>query len=353
MQMWNTCDAVGMLVLLNGIRVGDFFSTLDAKYLNDLQEFLHRDLPHLVLIAVLAWVLIRGVRLLTNRMVRLAGARAADAARMSQVKTLASVIRATAAAAIVFLAILQVMPLLGFNLGPLLTSAGVAGVAIGLAAQTIVKDCLNGFLILIENQFNVGDIVRIAGQAGTVESLSLRKTMLRGFDGVLYVIPNSQITIAANVLRDFSVQTLTVSVDYAAEPDRVLALLKEVSLGVRRDPAYAAVFLEDPQILGVDGIKGSQVNYLLQLKTLANQQWGPLRELQRRLRVEMEKNGILPGDPLRVYTAPRKGDGSGRPEAALPVGHAAQALTVASGGTAADATAAKSTDVNPFTGEGL
>ena len=113
----------------------------------------------------------------------------------------------------------------------LLASAGIAGVAIGLAAQNIVKDMLNGTLILIEDQFNVGDVVTLAGLTGTVEAMTLRKTTVRGGDGTLYVIPNSQITTVANQSVDFSVATINVSVDFSANPDKVLEILQSYCNG--------------------------------------------------------------------------------------------------------------------------
>lgn len=318
----------------------DFFSRLGAKYVDGLQGFLYKDMPHLVLIILCAWALIWAVSLATNHIVHVAERHASGAAHVSQVRTLSSVVRATGIAIIAFLAVLQVVPLFGFNLGPLLTSAGVAGVAIGLAAQTIVKDCLNGMLILVEAQYNVGDIVTIAGLSGTVENMSLRKTMLRGFDGVLYVIPNSQITIVANKVRDFSVATINVSVDFSADPDKVLALLMNVAMSVRNDPAYKDLYLADPSLLGVDAIKGSQVIYMLQIRTKANQQWAPMRETQRRIRIALAENKILPGDPLRVY--------KGTP--AIAGAHAALA---AESVDESDPTAAKANEINPFSGEGL
>jgi len=250
------------------------------------------------------------------------------------------VLRATGIAVVGFLAALQILrDVFNLNLAPLLTSASIAGVAIGLAAQTIVKDCLNGTLILIEDQFNVGDVVRLAGLNGTVESMSLRKTMLRDGDGTLYTIPNSQITNVANLSRDYSLATINVSVDFSAEPDKVISVLKDAAMSVRNDPTFSSVYLADPTLLGVDSIKGSQIIYPIQIKTLANQQWAALRETQRTIRIALEEHSILPGDPLRVFnlgegSIPATG-GSPGPPAATP-----------------DPTAARPRETNPFTGEG-
>jgi moderate conductance mechanosensitive channel len=316
-----------------------FLQQLDAKWLADLQEFLHAILPKIVVIVVGSWLLMRLITLVTRRMVRIAEHRASG--NLGQVRTLASVTRATGIGVIGFVALLEILPLLGFQLAPLLASAGVAGVALGLAAQTIVKDCLNGILVLVEDQYKVGDVVRLAGLSGTVETMSLRKTQVRDSDGTLYIIPNSQITTVANLTRDFSVATINVSVDFSADPDQVLALLKDVAMSVRNDPAYKDVFLADPVLLGVDSIRGSQIIYPVQLRTKANQQWAAMRETQRRIRIALEEHHMLPGDPLRVYNT-----GSPETSATPPEGPAPAVKQP-------DPTAAKPNQINPFTGEGM
>jgi small conductance mechanosensitive channel len=327
-----------MLTPLSLFTSDGHLAKLDAEFFDGLQDFLYRVLPKVIVTAIVAWILTRVLKAITKRVVRLAERHTADSARIAQIRTLASVIRATGIGIIGFLAALEVLPMFGFKLEPLLASAGIAGVAIGLAAQTIVKDCLNGILILVEDQYNVGDKVRLAGLTGIVESLSLRKTLVRDGDGTLYIIPNSQITTVANLTRDYSVATINVSVDFSADPDKVMALLKEVAMSVRNDPEYKDIFLADPNLLGVDTIKGSQVIYPVQLKTKADKQWAAMRETQRRIRIALAENGMLPGDPLRVY-------GTGALNF-LPPGQEAGAKTT-------DPTAAKANEINPFTGEGL
>jgi moderate conductance mechanosensitive channel len=316
----------------------EFFRQLNEKWLADLQDFLHTALPKILITLIVAWIFMRILKLVTDRVVRMAQKRPGSGG--AQVRTLASVTRATGIGIIGFLAALEILPLLGFKLEPLLASAGVVGVALGLAAQTIVKDCLNGILILVEDQYNVGDVVRIAGLSGTVETMSLRKTQVRDGDGTLYIIPNSQITTVANVTRDFSIATINVSVDFSANPDEVMTLLKDVAMSVRSDPAYKSVFLDDPTLLGVDSIRGSQVIYPVQLKTKANQQWGPMREFQRRVRIALADHQMLPGDPMRVYSADPLNSGAPRAEAEPEPKRP-------------DPTAAKPNEVNPFTGEGM
>jgi small-conductance mechanosensitive channel len=315
-----------------------FLRGLNQEWLSDVQEFLHTGLPKLLFIGLTFWVLILVVNFITSRVIKIAEHRdKLGTASGAQVRTLASVIRATGIGIVGFLAFLQIMEnVLHFNLGPLLASAGVAGVAIGLAAQTIVKDVLNGILILVEDQYNVGDVVTLAGMTGTVDTMTLRKTTLRGFDGTLYIIPNSQITNVANQSRDFSVSTLNVSVDFSANPDQVIPLLKTIALEVRNEPAFKDVFVADPQVFGVDSIKGTEVIYPIQIRTLPRKQFEAMREMQRRIRLALEEHNLLPGSPYRVLS------GTGQAGTAAREGEAVKA---------ADPTTAKPNETNPFAGE--
>jgi small conductance mechanosensitive channel len=312
-----------------------FLRGLNQEWLSDVQEFLHTGLPKLLFIGLYVWILILAVNFTTGRVIKIAENRdKMGTARGAQVRTLATVIRATGIGIVAFLAFLQIMEnVLHFNLSPLLASAGVAGVAVGLAAQTIVKDVLNGILILVEDQYNVGDVVTLAGMTGTVDSMTLRKTTVRGFDGTLYIIPNSQITNVANQSRDFSVSTLNVSVDFSANPDQVIPLLKKIALEVRNEPAFKDVFVSDPQVFGVDSIKGTEVIYPIQIRTLPRKQFEAMREMQRRIRLALEEHNLLPGSPYRVLSGP---------------GHAREAAETAK---APDPTTAKPNETNPFTGE--
>ena len=278
-----------------------FFIGLDTEWLTDLREFLRRALPKILIVLFGAWLLARSLRVITRRIVKTTERRSSDPLRLAQVRTLTSVIRGVIIGVVGFLAGLEILPLLGFNLQPLLASAGVAGLALGFAAQTILKDWLNGIFILMEGQYNIGDVVVLAGVRGTVEVMTLRETTLRDLDGTLYIIPNSQITTVANVTRDYSLVSINVAVDFSADPDKVVALLKEVTMSVRTDPAFSDVFLADPLLLGVDSIRGSQVIYLVRIRTKPNQQWDALRETQRRVRIALAENNMLPGDPLRVF----------------------------------------------------
>jgi small conductance mechanosensitive channel len=284
------------------------FESMWQNFLDGAQDFLVNDLKELIKILIVAWIAFWLLKLITDRMKRAAERHTSGGlARTSQIRTLASVLRATGYGIIGFFAVVSILrAVFDFNPTPLLASAGVAGVAIGLAAQTIVKDMINGMLVLVEDQYNVGDWVTIAGTSGTVESMSLRKTSVRGGDGTLYLIPNSQITIVGNQSRDYSTTTLNISVDFSADPDKVMALLRKVVSEVQQEPAYKSVFLEDPKVLGVDQIKGPEVIYLINVKTQARKQYDAIREMQKRIRLALEENNMLPGSPFRIGGAAGK-----------------------------------------------
>ena len=322
---------------------GRFLGRVLDEWINDAQEFVHRRLPHLIVMLIIAFVLSRLLKLITARTVRVAEAHSNSQARVNQVRTLSGIVQATGMAIILAFLALQVLDSIGIDLGPLLASAGIAGVALGLAAQSIVKDVLNGTLILVEDQFNVGNVVTVAGLSGTVESMTLRRTSVRGGDGTLYVIPNSLITTVANQSADFSAATVAVSVDFSADPSKVMDILTKTATDVQNDPQFKTLFLADPQILGVDSMKGSQLIFPVVFKTKAQQQYGPIREFQRRIRIALEQNHMLPGDPNRVFQS--FGDAS---QGTAPVQHPEPEAPAHP-----DPTTLKPKEVNPFTGENL
>ncbi len=282
---------------------GRFLGKVLDGWVGDAEEFVHLKLPHLVMVALIGFILSRLLRLITTRMIHIAEQHGPAETRISQVKTLAGVIRTTGLAVIGGIVSLQFLAAVGVNLAPLLASAGVAGVAIGLAAQNIVRDVLNGMLILIEDQFNVGDSVRLAGLAGTVEAMTLRRTTVRDVDGTVYVIPNSQITTVANLSVGYSVATVNVSVDFSANPDEVIALLKRIAAEVRSSEEFSPLFVADPRVLGVDAVRGSELIFQVVFKTLPTKQYAPVREFRRRVRLALEEHGMLPGDPNRIFTS--------------------------------------------------
>jgi small conductance mechanosensitive channel len=268
----------------------------------DTVSFLRHDIPKIVgvlIICIILLVLIRGLR---NRLIHHSQRPDLPSGlRAQQLRTLAGVIYSIGVFLVLFYAAMSILPILGLNIGPLLASAGVAGFAIGFGAQTLVKDFINGFFILIENTFDVGDVVRTAGVQGTVESLTLRRTMLRDADGTVHMIPNSQMTIISNLTRDWTQLTMHVAVDYKENSDRVVSLLKEIAASLRNDPQYAEDIVSEPEVPGIDRVTGDTVDYLLLFKTRPGRQYGISRELRRRIKECFERQGIQPASSNKFY----------------------------------------------------
>jgi moderate conductance mechanosensitive channel len=267
----------------------------------DTMTFLHHDVPKLVFIALSALVLIQLLRVITRRVAHLQEKKLPPGLRVQKVRTLASVINSVGVFVILFWALLQALPLFGFNLGPLLASAGVAGLAIGFGAQTLVHDFINGFFILFENQYDLGDNVRIAGVKGTVEEMTLRHTILRDDDGTVHIVPNSEIKIVSNTTRDWSQLTLRVVVAYSEPSDRIVKLLQEIGDELRHDPAYADDIVSDIEVPGIDRVGNGEAEYLMLVKTRPNKQYAVSRELRRRIKESFHKNNIQTAGPGRVY----------------------------------------------------
>jgi len=288
---------------------------LERNWHNFVIQFVANDLPRLVVVLVIAFTLQRIIAIFVNRLRRRADKQVGNSQRAAQLRTVAAIVRATSYGLIGFIVLLHILSLFNINLTPLLASAGVVGVGIGLGAQSIFKDMINGIFILVEDQYNVGEVVTIAGLKGTVEDLTLRLTRLRDGDGTLYVIPNSQIASVANFSRDYSVASLPVSVDASANPDRVMALLRKVAAEVRHDSAFKQVIIADPDILGVDKINGREVIYPVNLRVRANQRDPVLRELRRRIILAFEKEGIPLGVSSNMLIMQQKADPTAPPAA--------------------------------------
>jgi len=276
-------------------------ASLLRDWREDTMNFLRHDAPKIVLVVLAAYVLTRILRTIARKTADLHIRKLPPGVRVQQVRTVASVVTSISVFMVFFVAALEVLSLLGLNLGPMLASAGIAGLAIGFGAQTLVHDFINGFFILLENQYDIGDTVRIAGVRGTVERMSLRQTVLRDEDGTVHIVPNSAIQIVSNATRDWSQLALRVIVAYSEPSDKVVKLLKEVGEEVRRDPGYAEDIVSDIDVPGIDRIGNGEAEYLMLIKTRPNKQYPVSRELRRRIKDCFEKNNVQAAGPGRVY----------------------------------------------------
>ena len=271
---------------------------------DDALDFLRHQAPKILAVLIIAFILSRLLKIVSRHLGELSNRQdLPSSVRSQQLRTLSSVTYSVGLSAIIFIAGMQILGLLGINMGPLLASAGIAGLAIGFGAQTLVKDFINGFFILAENQYDIGDTVKVAGVQGVVENLTLRRTVLRDADGTVHTIPSSEIKIVSNLTRNWTQVSLPISVAYAADSDRVIGLLKQVGTDIAHDPNFADMIIASPEVPGINRISGSAVDYLMLVKTKPGMQDAVRRELHRRTKACLQKNQIDTSDPGRLIVA--------------------------------------------------
>ena len=269
---------------------------------DDAFDFVRHQVPRIVAVAIIAFILTRLLKLVSRHLGELSNRQnLPSSVRSQQLRTLSSVIYSVGVIVIIFIAAMQILPLLGINMGPLLASAGIAGLAIGFGSQALVKDFINGFFILAENQYDIGDTVRIAGVQGVVETMTLRRTVLRDADGTVHTVPSSEIKVVSNLTRDWTQINLHVSVAYGADSERVIGLLKQVGEEIASDANFSDMIVARPEVAGIEKVSGNEVDYLMLVKTKPGAQYAVRRELRRRIKSCFEKNQIEPGDPSRVF----------------------------------------------------
>jgi small-conductance mechanosensitive channel len=204
---------------------------------------------------------------------------------------------------IVVIAALMVLGKLGLDIGPAVAGLGVIGIAVGFGAQTLVRDYLNGALILVENQFGKGDVVRLAGVAGTVEDFNLRRTTLRDIDGVVHTIPNGEIKVASNLTRVWARINQDVTVAYGTDIDRAIAVVDNVGREMAGDPEWKRRILEAPRVERVEALAEYGVTLKILGSVRATEQWAAGGEFRKRLLAALEANGIEIPRPQRVVLA--------------------------------------------------
>ncbi|MDP3047102.1 MAG: mechanosensitive ion channel family protein [Chloroflexota bacterium] len=223
-----------------------------------------------------------------------------QAERQKRARTLASVLRSLGLVAIVVAASLMVLAELGVDIAPLLAGAGILGLALGLGAQSLVRDLMGGFFILVEEQFHVGDVVAIGAITGTVERMTLRATYLRDLDGSLHLIPNGEVRIVSNLTRGWSRAVVDVTVPSQSDTGQLIALLEDVCRLAAADTSLAALFPEPPTVLGVEALDAATIRLRLMAKTPPGKQWEVARLLRLRIKEQLDAEGISETLPRQV-----------------------------------------------------
>jgi moderate conductance mechanosensitive channel len=276
---------------------------------SDLAEVWGTTIGPIVLIIVVAFVALAAARVFVHGVVKTLMEREATEGtaqelsaievkkRIDTIETLAvNVLRFL----IVAIAVLIILDKLGENIGPAVAGLGIAGIAIGFGAQSLVKDYLNGALILIENQFSKGDVVRIAGVNGTVEDFSLRRTTLRDLDGVVHTVPNGHIEVASNLTRVWARINQDVTVAYGTDIDKAIEIVDAVGKAMQEDPVWKRRLLEAPRVERVEALGEYGVTLKILGTVRAPERWNAAGELRKRLLTAFHENGIEIPRPQRV-----------------------------------------------------
>ncbi len=258
--------------------------------------------PRLLVIIIGTVILVMLLRAVTRKLENFSKANHVHTGlRAQQLRTLASVIRSVGSAVIYFLAAISALDVFHVDVKPILASAGIVGLAIGFGAQTLVKDVINGFFILLENQYDLGDHILIAGVAGTVESMTLRRTTLRDSNGTVHVIPNSEIKVVSNMTRDWAQITLSVAVDYNEKSERIIKLLQDVGNELYADANFRDLLVAPPEVPGIERVAGHEVDYSVLVKVLPGEQLRVSSELRRRIKDCFIQQKVQTPAPTRIH----------------------------------------------------
>ena len=257
--------------------------------------------PRIVATVLIAFILIRMMRALTQRLVEAAKnpTRVAQM-REAQTRTMAGLVYGVGIAVIIAIAFLEVLNELGFAITPIAAVATLASLSVGFGAQHLVKDLINGFFIVLEDQYVVGDLIRVNGEVGRVEHITLRRTVIRNGEGARVSVPNGMVGQVANLSRDWSQTLVDVTIPSAEAVGRALAILEKVCGDFRIDPDWSPALIDGPRVLGVESLSLDGTILRMILKSAVLRQDDVARELRRRVKLALEQGHILIANPQRV-----------------------------------------------------
>ena len=264
-------------------------------------------LLRIALLVVLAYVVTKLLRVALNRLENFLvyateKTETVSGAAGKRIRTLTGVLWTIGCGLLWFVVALVAFSQIGFNIGPILAGAGVAGLAVGFGAQSLVKDLVSGFFLILENQIRVGDVAVINGTGGLVESITFRTVVLRDNAAIVHVFPNGSINTLSNMTKDWSAYVIDLGVAYKEDTDRVVEILRRVGEEMRGEPKYGGVMLEPIEVLGVDAFADSAVMIKARLKTLPLQQWNVGREYRRRLKKALDAERVeIPFPHQTIY----------------------------------------------------
>ena len=265
---------------------------LRENFWQAIQNWLLTSGFRIAFILVISLIASRWLRALRIRLETLIAGVAPTDEEAQRARTLTGVVHSTTLVAMVIIAGLMILRELRLDIAPLIAGAGIAGVALGLGAQTLIGDVIGGFFILLEDQFAVGDSIQVGNIAGGVEKMTLRATFLRDLKGTLHVVPNGEMRIVSNLTKDWSQAVVDLGVAYEEDIGKVVAALGKIGHDLYQDEEFAPLLLEEPTVSGVEALGDWTVTVRIMVKTKPGKQWDVARELRRRIKESFEREGI-------------------------------------------------------------
>jgi small conductance mechanosensitive channel len=277
---------------------------MDQFFTEQLSPFLvHKSMAileaslRILLIALVAYVAIRALRFGLGKLeqVLLTWRAREDKERIAnekRVKTLTGLLRTICLTLVWVVGIVMSLDQIGLDITPILAGAGIVGLAVGFGAQNLVRDIINGFFVILENQVRVGDVAIVNGTGGLVEAISFRTITLRDLSGTVHIFPHGTVTTLANMTKGWSATVMNIGVAYKEDTDRVAEIMREVGKDLQQDEQFGGKILEPIEILGVDAFGESAVEIKVRIKTLPIEQWGVGREYRRRLKKAFDRENI-------------------------------------------------------------
>lgn len=258
----------------------------------------------LIIVAVtwiLLWLVKKAVRKLINA--RIPQIREESEEQLSsRSETLASVVNRVISFITWFIAFMMILTVFGINVAPIIAAIGLAGLAVGFAAQNIIRDYFHGFFIIMEDWFRVGEVATCSGQTGVIESMGLRLTVLRDLNGTMHVIPNSKIDQTSNMAREWARINLDISVGYNENLDKVFQVLNDVCMKFKEDSEWSEHMLTTPEVVRVNNLGDSGIEIKVMGDTKPMQQWALMGELRKRIKERFDEEGIeIPWPHTKVY----------------------------------------------------
>ena len=277
----------------------------------DLVEWAQNSGLRVLGIAVAAWIITRVGRAAARRFEsQLSQGTGLDVVeRTKRVQTLSRILQKTLSISVFGIAVLMILREFDYDIGPVLAGAGIVGLAVGFGAQTLVRDIISGFFLIVEDQVRVGDVAVVNGTGGLVEEINLRTIVLRDEEGTVHVFPNGEIKTLANKTKDYSYYVITIGVAYGEDPDEAAAALHAVGQSLLDDPAFRPSILAPIEVIGIDAFGEGQMTLKARIKTVPLKQWVVGREMRRRIAKTFKERGIEIEIPKRALVIRSEGSG--------------------------------------------